>query len=202
MSTCAAPVRCRRSARRRWRASPRRTGWRGSRATASWSRNARRRRCASARREVVLPPGAFLQATRRGRGGAGAAGRRACRRARRRVADLFCGVGPFALRLAERARVFAADGDAAAIAALQRGRANDLRPQAGRGRGARPVPAPAGAEELKRFDAVVFDPPRQGAEAQARAACRIEGARSSSRSHAMPRPSRATRASWSTAAIG
>jgi 23S rRNA (uracil1939-C5)-methyltransferase len=28
---------------------------------------------------------------------------------------------------------------------------------------------PLGADELKRFDAVVFDPPRQGAEAQARA---------------------------------
>ena len=29
-------------------------------------------------------------------------------------------------------------------------------------------------DELKPFDAVVFDPPRQGAEAQARAACRVK----------------------------
>jgi 23S rRNA (uracil1939-C5)-methyltransferase len=85
------------------------------------------------------------------------------------VADLFCGVGPFALRLAERARITAADNDAAAVAALQ---------QAATGaQGLKPVEAlardlfrrPFAPVELKRFDTVVFDPPRQGAEAQARA---------------------------------
>ena len=71
------------------------------------------------RAQLELPPGAFLQATLAGEtilarlveehcGGASA------------VADLFCGVGPFALRLAERARVTAADNDAEAIAALRR----------------------------------------------------------------------------------
>ena len=50
------------------------------------------------------------------------------------------GVGPFALRLAERARVTAADSDADAIAALQRAAAGDLGPEAGRRPGARPVP--------------------------------------------------------------
>src|SRR5262249_61286135 len=83
------------------------------------------------------------------------------------VADLFCGVGPFALRLAERARVYAADGDAAAIAALK---------QAAPASGLKPVEAatrdlfrrPLVPQELKRFAAVVFDPPRQGDEAQAR----------------------------------
>ena len=41
-------------------------------------------------------------------------------RRREDVADLFAGVGPFALRLAERARVTAADSDSDAIAALKR----------------------------------------------------------------------------------
>ena len=36
------------------------------------------------------------------------------------IADLFCGVGPFALRLAARARIAAFDSDAAAVASLQK----------------------------------------------------------------------------------
>jgi 23S rRNA (uracil1939-C5)-methyltransferase len=115
---------------------------------------------------VVLPPGAFLQAT--------AAGEAVLARlvlehvgSTKAVADLFCGVGPFALRLAERARVVAADGDAAAIAALR---------QAARTPGLKPIAAeardlfrrPLAPDELKPLGAVVFDPPRQGAEAQAR----------------------------------
>ena len=84
------------------------------------------------------------------------------------MADLFCGVGPFALRLAESARITAADNDAAAIAALQRAATG--------AQGLKPIEAlardlfrrPFATVELKRFDAVVFDPPRQGAEAQAR----------------------------------
>src|SRR2546423_15400151 len=83
------------------------------------------------------------------------------------IADLFCGVGPFALRLAEQARISAADVDAAAIAALR---------QAARAPGLKPIEAetrdlfrrPFTPDELKPFRAVVFDPPRQGAEAQAR----------------------------------
>ena len=86
----------------------------------------------------------------------------------KRVADLFCGIGPFALRIAENARVIAADSDAGAIKALQQAAAKTS--------GLKPVEAqtrdlfrrPLMASELKGFDAVVFDPPRQGAEAQAR----------------------------------
>jgi 23S rRNA (uracil1939-C5)-methyltransferase len=116
---------------------------------------------------VPLPPGAFLQATAEGEttlarlviAHAGAA---------KNIADLFCGVGPFALRLAERARVTAADNDQSAVDALKRAVANTS--------GLKPVEAvsrdlfrrPYVATELKAFDAVVFDPPRQGAEAQAR----------------------------------
>ena len=120
------------------------------------------------RTELMLPPGAFLQATAAGEAILARLVDAHCAGART-VADLFCGVGPFALRLAERARITAADNDAAAIAALQRAAtgAQGLKPIEALGRDLfrRPfVPV-----ELKRFDAVVFDPPRQGAEAQARA---------------------------------
>ena len=119
------------------------------------------------RARLLLPPGAFLQATQAGeetlaREVLAHAGKA------KTVADLFCGVGPFALRLAERARVSAFDSDGEAIAALRQTAmaTSGLKPVETQARDLfrRPlVPA-----ELKRFEAVVFDPPRQGAEAQAR----------------------------------
>lgn len=83
------------------------------------------------------------------------------------VADLFCGLGTFALRLAAFARVDCLDGDQAALDALDR--AVRHRP------GLKPVRIsrrdlfrnPLTARELDRHDAVVFDPPRAGAERQA-----------------------------------
>ena len=116
---------------------------------------------------VPLPPGAFLQAT--------AAGEAALAKlsiahvgSAKHVADLFSGIGPFALRLAERARVTAADSDGNAIAALTRAAAatSGLKPVVALQRDLFRRPFVAG--ELKAFDAVVFDPPRQGAQAQAR----------------------------------
>jgi len=119
------------------------------------------------RAQLVLPPGAFLQATAAGEANLARLVEEHCGGART-VADLFCGVGPFALRLAERARVTAADNNADAITALRRAAAGmrGLKPVATQVRDLfrRPL-APA---ELKQFDAVVFDPLRQGAEAQAR----------------------------------
>ena len=115
---------------------------------------------------VILPPGSFLQATLAGEETLAALVSKHCGRAKH-VADLFCGVGPFALRLAEKSRVSAYDSDAGAIAALQKAVASTP--------GLKPVRAetrdlfrrPLVAEELRDFDAVVFDPPRQGAQAQA-----------------------------------
>src|SRR5262249_38280745 len=67
---------------------------------------------------LTLPPGAFLQATAEGEA-ALAKEVLAHVGAAKTIADLFAGVGPFALRLAERARVMAADSDEPAIAALK-----------------------------------------------------------------------------------
>lgn len=117
--------------------------------------------------EVSPPPGAFLQATAEAdaaltalvRGGLAGA---------KRIADLFSGCGTFALALADAMHVQAFDSDKPAISALDRA--------ARRAQGLKPVGAtvrdlfhrPLLAEELKPFDAVVFDPPRAGAEAQAK----------------------------------
>ncbi len=116
---------------------------------------------------VPLPPGAFLQAT--------AEGEAALAKlvldhvgTPKRVADLFSGIGTFALRLAEKSRVTAVDNEGPAIKALERAATTTS--------GLKQVEAqtrdlfrrPLMATELKNFDAVVFDPPRQGAEAQVR----------------------------------
>jgi 23S rRNA (uracil1939-C5)-methyltransferase len=112
---------------------------------------------------VPLPPGGFLQATADGEAALQRAVVQACEGAAQ-VADLFCGVGTFALPLAQAANVLAADAAGAAVKALA---------EAARGAGRR-VRAehrdlfrqPYAARELARFDAVVLDPPRAGAAAQ------------------------------------
>jgi 23S rRNA (uracil1939-C5)-methyltransferase len=116
--------------------------------------------------QVTLPPGSFLQATVAGEEALAALVSERCERAKH-IADLFCGVGPFALRLAAKARISAFDSDAGAVAALQKAATSTP--------GLKPVKAetrdlfrrPLVPQELRDFDAVVFDPPRQGAQAQA-----------------------------------
>jgi 23S rRNA (uracil1939-C5)-methyltransferase len=68
--------------------------------------------------QLTLPPGSFLQATVAGEEALAALVSGHCKRAKH-IADLFCGVGPFALRLAAKSRISAFDSDAGAIAALQ-----------------------------------------------------------------------------------
>jgi 23S rRNA (uracil1939-C5)-methyltransferase len=117
--------------------------------------------------QVILPPGSFLQATVAGEQALAALVLEHCRRAKH-IADLFCGVGPFALRLAAKSRISAFDSDAGAVAALQKAATSTS--------GLKPVKAeardlfrrPLMPQELRDYDAIVFDPPRQGAEAQAR----------------------------------
>jgi 23S rRNA (uracil1939-C5)-methyltransferase len=116
--------------------------------------------------QVSLPPGSFLQATAAGEETLAAQVGEHCRRAKH-IADLFCGVGPFALRLAAKSRISAFDSDAGAVTALQKAAASTP--------GLKPVKAeardlfrrPLMPQELRDYDAVVFDPPRQGAQAQA-----------------------------------
>ncbi len=119
------------------------------------------------RATVAIPAKSFLQATALGEALLAAAVTAGVGRARR-VLDLFAGVGTFALRLAETATVHAVDGDRPALAALARaaGAARGvLHPVTTEARDLfqRPVPP----VDLERYDAVVFDPPRAGAPAQA-----------------------------------
>ncbi len=119
------------------------------------------------RARAVPPPGGFLQATEAGEAALAALVLRAAAGARR-IADLFCGVGAFALRLAEQGAVTALDGSEPAIEALRRAAAGT--------QGLKPISAaardlfrrPLSTKELAGFEVVVFDPPRAGAEAQAR----------------------------------
>ena len=118
------------------------------------------------RAQVSPPPGGFLQATRAGEEILAWIVAESCGSARR-VLDLFAGCGPFSLRLAERSEVHAIDGDRGSLAALDKAAraSTGLRPITTETRDLfrRPLLGP----ELARFDAVVFDPPRAGAQTQA-----------------------------------
>jgi 23S rRNA (uracil1939-C5)-methyltransferase len=116
---------------------------------------------------VRLAAGGFLQATEAGERFLGEIALDAVRSAKR-VADLFCGAGAFTLRLAALHDVHAVEIDRRALAALTRA--------ANATRGLRSIACeerdlfhrPLAGDELKSFDAVLFDPPRAGAEAQSR----------------------------------
>ena len=143
--------------------------------------------------QVAVPPGAFLQASIQGE----AAITRAVmsglieglsapdfRPARTKsgpmmIADLFAGCGTLSGPLLDRGRVHAVEYDANAVAALQAAR----RPHVHLGvhSGVHLTTerrdlfnAPLGFQELNKFNAVVFDPPRAGAQAQARQIARSQ----------------------------
>jgi 23S rRNA (uracil1939-C5)-methyltransferase len=120
---------------------------------------------AAGRARLVPPAGGFLQATAEGEAtlarlvveGIGKA---------KRVVDLFSGAGAFSLALAEGHTVHAVEGEEGALKALDRAfrETPGLRTVTTERRDLfrRPLLAP----ELDRHDAIVFDPPRAGAEAQ------------------------------------
>lgn len=117
---------------------------------------------------VRLPAGAFLQASgaaeavlvelvREGVGGA------------KRLADLFAGLGTFTFALARDAAVDAFEDDEAALQALAEAARKTPKLKPVRGLARDLFRAPLSPKELQAYDAVVFDPPRAGAAAQAEA---------------------------------
>ena len=120
--------------------------------------------------KVTLPPNPFLQPTAEGEAALQARVVQTAGKAKT-VADLFAGVGTFALPLARKARVHAVEQDQPALAALA---------EASKSSGLKPVTTevrdlfklPLTPMELNDYDAVVLDPPRAGAEAQAKALAR------------------------------
>jgi len=114
---------------------------------------------------VSPPAGGFTQATKEAEEAMAGLVLAAIGKAKR-VADLFAGSGTFALRIARKAKVHAVEGEEKAVKALDHAARNT--------QGLKPVTVerrdlfrrPLMASELKAYDAVVFDPPRAGAEDQ------------------------------------
>jgi len=113
---------------------------------------------------TVIPPGAFLQASREGEAAIVAAVLAALPQTmppKARIIELFAGAGSITHALATRARVQAYEGDAAAYGALRRA-ANPRVTATQRDLARQPLQA----AELKGASAIVLDPPHGGALAQ------------------------------------
>lgn len=117
---------------------------------------------------VTLPPHSFLQSTKEGEA-ALTARVLALAEGAKNVADLFSGMGTFTLPLARRAKVHAVEQESEALAVLAEAarKAKGLKPVTTERRDLFKLPLTP--LELNRFDAVVLDPPRAGAEAQVKA---------------------------------
>ncbi|WP_374470086.1 class I SAM-dependent RNA methyltransferase [Phenylobacterium sp.] len=115
---------------------------------------------------VSLPPGAFLQATPGAEAAMSAFVAEAAQGASR-IADLYCGVGTFTFRLAQIGQVHAADFAAEAVGALTSALASAPGLHGVTAEARDLVRRPVLAEELKKTDVAVFDPPRAGAAEQA-----------------------------------
>ena len=122
---------------------------------------------------VNLPPGGFLQAVEVAELAMADLVTAHLRKAKK-VADLFAGIGTFALRLARHSSVHAVEGEAAALAALDRAfrHAAGLKTITSERRDL--ARRPLTWKELNGFDGLVFDPPRAGAEDQARQIARSD----------------------------
>jgi 23S rRNA (uracil1939-C5)-methyltransferase len=117
---------------------------------------------------VPPPPGAFLQAVESAEQVMAGLVTEHLKKAKR-VADLFAGIGTFALRLARSSEVHAVEGDAGALAGLDRGfrYATGLKKVTIEKRDL--FTRPMTWKELDAtYDGLAFDPPRAGAEDQAK----------------------------------
>lgn len=114
---------------------------------------------------VPLPPGAFLQATKSGENTLVSAVIDSVSGAKR-IADLFSGLGTFTFPLAQKAAVHAVEGDPNMLTSLERAwrHAEGLHQVTTETRDL--FRRPLLEDELARYDTVVLDPPRAGAEAQ------------------------------------
>ncbi len=87
----------------------------------------------------------------------------------KQVADLYCGIGTFALKLAENSAVYAVEENGSALNSLDqawRQTGGKLKQVKTEKRNLERRPVTFG--ELKKMDGLVFDPPRAGAELQTR----------------------------------
>ncbi|OCJ11569.1 RNA methyltransferase [Rhizobium sp. AC27/96] len=117
--------------------------------------------------QIAPPPGAFTQATKQAEDAMAELVAAHVGKAKR-IADLFAGAGTFSLRLARIGRVHAVESEGKPLAALDHAARNT--------QGLKPVTIerrdlfrrPLMKQELKVYDAVVFDPPRAGAEFQSK----------------------------------
>jgi 23S rRNA (uracil1939-C5)-methyltransferase len=116
---------------------------------------------------VRLPSNTFLQSTAEGERALQERVLKITAKAKS-VADLFSGVGTFALAIARKSKVHAVEQDAPALAALAAAAkaASGLKPVTTEKRDLFKVPLTP--LELNAYEAVVLDPPRAGAEVQAR----------------------------------
>ncbi len=113
---------------------------------------------------MALPPDAFLQPSAPGELALTKIVSKALA-GRKKIADLYAGCGTFTFALAAERKIHSVEANAPALAAL----GEAARGLAGRVTTERRDLArePLGTEELKKFDAVLFDPPRVGAKEQA-----------------------------------
>jgi 23S rRNA (uracil1939-C5)-methyltransferase len=117
---------------------------------------------------VDLSPGAFLQASGEAECAMAEIAAAAIGKARK-IADLYSGLGAFTFALARKAPVTAVELDKSLLSALDAAarHAQGLKPIATLARNL--ANEPLSPLELNAFDAVLFDPPRAGAIAQAKA---------------------------------
>ncbi|MEO0792563.1 MAG: RsmD family RNA methyltransferase [Pseudomonadota bacterium] len=115
---------------------------------------------------LLVPPATFVQATAKAE--AAMINRVVTEtQGARAIADLFSGIGTFALALSRGARITAYDSDTEAVDAMTRAHNHTQNRKPVEGVVRDLFREPLARKELEPFDAVVFDPPRAGARAQA-----------------------------------